>query len=74
MPGASGFANCGIWCSDHGDRHTAALRNLFNRLLGQLHRCLQTSQHYDPAKAFSSPLPAAASLTERPPSTTASTA
>ena len=25
-----------------GDRHTAAQRNLFNRLLGCLHHCLQT--------------------------------
>ncbi|MFG1761681.1 IS110 family RNA-guided transposase [Micromonospora echinofusca] len=37
---------------DHGDRHPAALRNLFNRLLGCLHHCLATGQRYDPAKAF----------------------
>lgn len=37
---------------DHGDRHAAALRNLFNRMLGQLYHCLQTGQTYDPAKAF----------------------
>lgn len=35
-----------------GDRHAAALRNLFNRLLGQLWHCLQTDQLYDPAKAY----------------------
>ncbi|MFB7511244.1 IS110 family transposase [Streptomyces broussonetiae] len=35
-----------------GDRHTAAMRNLFNRLLGCLHHCLATGQNFDPAKAF----------------------
>ena len=35
-----------------GDRHAAALRNLYNRQLGQLYHCLQTRQIYDPAKAF----------------------
>jgi transposase len=35
-----------------GDRHAAAQRNLFNRLLGCLWYCLQTSQHYDEATAF----------------------
>ncbi|PNE39955.1 IS110 family transposase [Streptomyces noursei] len=35
-----------------GDRHTAAMRNLFNRLLGCLHHCLATRQNFDPAKAF----------------------
>jgi transposase len=35
-----------------GDRHTAAQRNLFNRLLGCLHHCLQTRQHYDEQIAF----------------------
>ncbi len=35
-----------------GDRHAAALRNLFNRMLGQLWHCLQTEQRYDPARAF----------------------
>ena len=25
----------------HGDWHAAALRNLFNGMIGQLHRCLQ---------------------------------
>jgi transposase len=34
------------------DRHAAALRNLFNRLLGCLWHCLQTSQHYDEDTAF----------------------
>jgi transposase len=37
---------------DAGDRHTAAQRNLFNRLLGCLHHCLQTGQHYDEPTAF----------------------
>ena len=47
-----------------GDRHAAAMRNVFNRLLGCLHHCLQTGQAFDPAKAFplpeSQPEPAAA--------------
>lgn len=35
-----------------GDRHTAAMRNVFNRFLGCLHHCLQTGQRFDPGKAF----------------------
>ena len=35
-----------------GDRHTAAQRNLFNRLLGVLHHCLATQQTYDETIAF----------------------
>jgi transposase len=38
---------------DDGDRHAAAQRNLFGRLLGCLHHCLTTGQHYDEATAFS---------------------
>ena len=47
---------------DAGDRHAAALRNLFGRLLGCLHHCLITGQHYDEATAFpaTTNLPAAA--------------
>jgi transposase len=37
---------------ERGDGHPAALRHLFNRMLGQLHHCLQTGQSYDPIKAF----------------------
>ena len=37
---------------DRGDRYPAALRHLFNRLLGQLHHCLATGQLYNEAKAF----------------------
>ena len=37
---------------DHGDRHSAALRHLFNKMLGQLYHCLQTGQTFDPIKAF----------------------
>jgi len=37
---------------DAGDRHAAAQRNLFGRLLGCLHHCLATGQHYDEATAF----------------------
>jgi transposase len=39
---------------DDGDRHAAAQRNLFGRLLGCLHRCLITGQHYDENVAFPS--------------------
>ena len=35
-----------------GDRHTAAQRNLFNRLLGCLHHCLRTRQTYNEHTAF----------------------
>jgi transposase len=35
-----------------GDRHAAAQRNLFSRLLGCLHHCLATGQHYDETVAF----------------------
>ena len=49
---------------ERGDGHPAALRHLFNRMLGQLHHCLRTGQTYDPAKAFQStsdrPTPGAA--------------
>ena len=38
-----------------GDRHAAAQRNLFARLLGCLHHCLITGQHYDEAIAFPAP-------------------
>ena len=37
---------------ERGDGHPAALRHLFNKMLGQLHHCLATGQPYDPAKAF----------------------
>jgi transposase len=35
-----------------GDRHAAAQRNLFSRLLGCLHHCLATGQHYNENTAF----------------------
>jgi hypothetical protein len=37
---------------DAGDRHAAAQRNLFSRLLGCLHHCLATGQHYNETVAF----------------------
>ena len=45
-----------------GDRHAAAQRNLFGRLLGCLHHCLATRQEYDENIAFPShpAIPAAA--------------
>ncbi len=41
---------------EHGDRHAAATRHLFNKLLGQLHHCLQHHQTFNEAKAFPAPL------------------
>jgi transposase len=40
---------------DKGDRHAAAQRNLFGRLLGCLWTCLTTGQHYDETIAFPTP-------------------
>lgn len=37
-----------------GDNHNAALRRLASKLLGQLHHCLDTRQHYDEALAWTS--------------------
>jgi hypothetical protein len=42
-----------------GDNHAAALRNLYNRLLGCLHHCLITGTHYDESLAFPTPTQAA---------------
>lgn len=39
----------------HGDRHSAALRHLVNKMLGQLYYCLQNRHEFDPIKAFSHP-------------------
>ena len=41
-----------------GDRHAAGQRNLFSRLLGCMHHCLATGQHYDENAAFPPPAPA----------------
>jgi len=41
---------------EHGDWHAAAQRNLLNRMLGQLFHCLQTRQHFDEQRAFTSPI------------------
>jgi hypothetical protein len=45
---------------EHGDRHAAATRHLFNKLLGQLHHCLQHGQAFDETKAFPASLSAVA--------------
>ena len=45
---------------EHGDRHGAATRHLFNKLLVQLYHCLQHQQPLDEAKAFPGSLNAAA--------------
>lgn len=37
---------------DLGDHHVAALRNLFNKLIGKLYHCVTNGQIYDPAIAF----------------------
>jgi hypothetical protein len=47
-----------------GDRHAAAQRHIFNRLLGCLHYCLATSRHYDEITAF--PPPATSPLDNKP--------
>ncbi|MFD9622051.1 transposase [Streptomyces virginiae] len=39
-----------------GERHTAALRNLFNKLLGCLYHCLQSRTVHDPERAFAAPM------------------
>ncbi|MEC9323018.1 MAG: transposase [Actinomycetota bacterium] len=43
-----------------GDRHAAAQRNLFNRLLGQLYHCLQVGQTFNELEAFRPSVAAAA--------------
>ncbi|MFE4683433.1 IS110 family transposase [Streptomyces sp. NPDC056721] len=43
-----------------GERHTAALRNLFNKLLGCLYHCLQRRIPFDPNQAFPAPMDLAA--------------
>ena len=43
-----------------GDRHPAAQRNLFNRMIGCLHHCLTTGTTYQEHSAFPQPQPVAA--------------
>ena len=45
---------------EHGDRHAAANRHLFNKLLGQLYHCLQQGSAFDEARAFAQTVDAAA--------------
>ncbi|MGW2935228.1 IS110 family transposase [Streptomyces sp. NPDC001156] len=45
---------------EHGDWHAAALRHLFNRMLGQLYRCLREHKLFDEQTAFPAPMAAAA--------------
>ncbi|GAB3976624.1 IS110 family transposase [Actinoallomurus acanthiterrae] len=47
-------------CRAKGERHTAALRHLFNRFLGCLYHCIQQGLTYDEATAFPSPAQTAA--------------
>ncbi|MFE3205675.1 IS110 family transposase [Embleya sp. NPDC059237] len=41
---------------EHGDWHASAVRNLFNRMLGQLHHCLQHRIRFNEQVAFPPPL------------------
>ena len=43
---------CGQGEREAADKHIAAQRNLFNRLIGCLHYCLATGQHYHEQIAF----------------------
>jgi transposase len=45
---------------DHGDWYAAAQRNLFNRMIGQLHHCLQNRKLFDEHTAFPTELAPAA--------------
>jgi transposase len=45
---------------EHGDWHAAALRHLFNRMLGQLYHCLQRRELFDERTAFPTELATAA--------------
>lgn len=47
-------------CRAADDRHSSALRNTFNRMLGCLHHCLQSRKIYDEHVAFPPRLEAAA--------------
>lgn len=40
---------------EHGDWHAAALRHLFNRMIGQLYHCLQQHKLFDEQMAFPAP-------------------
>ncbi|MGW1365229.1 IS110 family transposase [Streptomyces chartreusis] len=40
---------------EHGDWHAAALRHLFNRMLGQLYRCLREHELFEEQTAFPRP-------------------
>ncbi|MFB6711739.1 IS110 family transposase [Streptomyces sp. NPDC056358] len=40
---------------ERGDWHASALRNLFNRLVGQLYHCIQVHEPFDEALAFPAP-------------------
>ncbi|MFI1184557.1 hypothetical protein ACH4UT_34225 [Streptomyces sp. NPDC020799] len=43
---------------DHGDWHASAQRNFFNRMIGQLYRCLQHHTLFDEQTAFPTALAA----------------
>jgi hypothetical protein len=45
---------------EHGDWHSAAQRNLFNRMIGQLYHCLKKRELFDERTAFPTELAAAA--------------
>ena len=45
---------------EHGDRHGAATRHLFNKLLGQLYYCLQNRELFNQDRAFRQAITASA--------------
>jgi hypothetical protein len=51
-PAASLLASTTAGDENTGDRHVAAQRHLFNKLIGQLYHCVQHRQTFDSAKAF----------------------
>jgi transposase len=50
---------------EHGDRHGATTRHLFNKLLGQLYHCLQHRQLFNEDRAFQQAITAPAALSLR---------
>ncbi|WP_327575755.1 hypothetical protein [Streptomyces sp. NBC_00145] len=53
------YRRCRDECSDW---HASALRNLFNRMIGQLYHCLPNGDRYEEALAFPPPPEAAGSV------------
>lgn len=60
LSGARVLAEIGDRRRAGGERHTAALRHLFNKLLGCLYHCLRNRMPYDVERAFAVPVALAA--------------